>query len=127
LQTGLDNLAEIEAWRNTLGLTLRLQLNHPNAVFRRWQASRQAPTKGGNGSSARPGLREEVLRLQSELDAAQREIARLRDGYDAANDWDWEDTPEEIAEAMLRSHPAKAKRIGAAILVLSKSTARNAG
>jgi hypothetical protein len=27
LQTCLDNLAEIEAWRNTLSLSLRLQLN----------------------------------------------------------------------------------------------------
>jgi hypothetical protein len=123
LQTCLDNLAEIETWRNTLGLTLRLQLNHPNAVFRRWQASRQAPAKGP-GNSARPGLREEVLRLQSELDAAQREIARLREGYDAGNDWDWQDAPDEIAKAMLRARPDKAKRVGAAILSLSKSTAK---
>jgi hypothetical protein len=124
LQTCLDNLTEIEAWRNTLGLTLRLQLNHPNAVFRRWQASRQTATKTGPGNGGKPGLREEVIRLQSELDAAQREIARLKDGYDAGNDWDWQDTPDEIAQAMLRSHPAKAKRVGAAILALSKSTAK---
>jgi hypothetical protein len=125
LQTCLDNLAEIEAWRQTIGLTLRLQLNHPNAVFRRWQASRQAsPASSKGGGSGKPGLREEVIRLQSELDAAEREIARLREGYDAGNDWDWQDTPEEIATAMLRSHPAKAKRVGAAILTLSKSTAK---
>jgi hypothetical protein len=66
---------------------------------------------------AGPGGR---IRLQSELDAAQREIARLRDGYDAGNDWDWQDTPEEIAKAMLRSHPVEAKRVVAAILALSK-------
>jgi hypothetical protein len=122
LQTCLDNLTEIEAWRQTLGLTLRLQLNHPNAVLRRWQASRADPKKGPS-PTGRPGLREEVIRLQSELDAAEREIGRLRTGYDEGNDWDWQDTPEEIAKAMLRSHPAKAKRIGAAILAQSKSTA----
>jgi hypothetical protein len=122
LQDCLDHKPEIEAWRKTLGLTQRLQLNHPNAVLRRWQASRQTSPKGGNGG--RPGLREEVTRLQSELDAAHREIGRLQRGYDEGNDWDWQDTPEEIAEAMLRSHPAKAKRVGAAILAKSKSTAK---
>jgi hypothetical protein len=123
LQTCLDSLTEIEAWRQTLGLTLRLQLNHPNAVLRRWQASRETPRKGPS-PTGKPGLREEVIRLQSELDAAEREIGRLRTGYDEGNDWDWQDTPEEIAKAMLRSHPAKAKRIGAALLAQSKSTAR---
>jgi hypothetical protein len=117
LQTCLDHLPEIEAWRQTLGLTQRLQLNHPNAVWRRFQAARATPDKDGKGSG-RPGLREEVLRLQSELDAANRRLER-----DEGNDWDWQDTPEEIAAAMLRSHPAKAKRVGAAILAQSKSTA----
>jgi hypothetical protein len=125
LQTCLDHLPEIEAWRRTLGLTQRLQLNHPNAVLRRWQMSTAIP-KGSAGNNGRPGLREEVLRLQSELDVAHREIGRLQRGYDEGNDWDWQDTPEEIAEAMLRSHPAKAKRVGAAILAKSKSTAKKA-
>jgi len=123
LQTCLDNLPAIEAWRQTLGLTLRLQLNHPNAVLRRWQAARAEP-KGPDGKSAKPGLREEVIRLQSELDAAQREISRLRRADDEGNDFDWQDTPDEIAKAMLRRYPTKAKRVGAAILSLSKSTAK---
>ena len=33
-----------------------------------------------------------------------------------------QDTPQEIAADMLRTHPAKAKRVGAAILAQSKST-----
>jgi hypothetical protein len=123
LQTCLDHLPEIEAWRRTLGLTQRLQLNHPNAVLRRWQMSTAMPNDRA-GNNGRPGLREEVLRLQSELDAAHREIGRLRQGYDEGNDWDWQDTPEAIAAAMLRRHPAKAKRVGAAILAKSKSTAK---
>jgi hypothetical protein len=125
LQDCLDNLPAIEAWRQTLGLTQRLQLNHPNAVWRRFQATRQHPSPDDKaGSSARPGLREENMRLQSDLDDAHKEIERLRRGLDEGNDWDWQDTPEEIAKAMLRSHPAKAKRVGAAILTLSKSTAQ---
>jgi hypothetical protein len=117
LQTCLDNLPAIEAWRQTLGLTLRLQLNHPNAVLRRWQATRAEP-KGPGKSSGKPTMRDEVMRLQGELDAAHRRLES-----DEGNDWDWQDTPEEIAAAMLRSHPAKAKRVGAAILAQSKSTA----
>ena len=124
LQTCLDQLPEIEAWRQTLGLTQRLQLNHPNAVLRRFQASRAVPGKTAPGTPSRPSLREENMRLQSELDAAHRELERMRRGLDEGNDWDWQDTPEEIAQAMLRSHPAKAKRVGAAILAASKSTAK---
>src|ERR1700730_8273358 len=50
LQTCIDNLTEIEAWRQTIGLTLRLQLNHPNAVLRRWQTARQVPNAGPTNS-----------------------------------------------------------------------------
>lgn len=124
LQTCLDNLPAIEAWRQSLGLTQRLQLNHPNAVLRRFQASHSMPEKEkGPGSSPRPGLREENMRLQSELDAAQREIDRLRRSHDDGNDFDWQDRPEDIAAAMLARFPTKAKRVGAAILTQSKSTA----
>jgi hypothetical protein len=123
LQSCLDQLPEIEAWRQMLGLTQRLQLNHPNAVWRRFQAARAAPEKNGKGGSARPGLREEVHRLQDELDAARREIDRLRQGYDDGNDFDWQDTPADIARAMLTRFPTKAKRVGAEILLQSKSTA----
>jgi hypothetical protein len=130
LQTCLDNLPEIEAWRQTLGLTLRLQLNHPNAVLRRWQAARQTPAakKGSNGSPA-PGNRKdmEIVRLQEELDAAQKELRQLkrnRDDLTEGRDWTWHDTPQQIAEAMLRSHPDKAKRLGAALQNLSKPTTK---
>jgi hypothetical protein len=44
--------------------------------------------------------------------------------YDQGNDFDWQDTPDEIAKAMLRLYPTKAKRVGAAILAASKSTAK---
>ena len=121
LQSCLDNLPAIEQWRQNIGLTQRLQLNHPTVVWRRWQAATQRgeDKEKPRGNGGRPGLREEVIRLQAELDAALRRLENAE-----GNDWDWQDTPEDIAQAMLRSHPAKAKRIGAAILSLSKSTAK---
>jgi hypothetical protein len=124
LQTCLDNLTEINAWRDALGLTLRLQLNHPNAVLRRWQAMRQTP-KEGPGNTPGRGYKDIVRELQEQLDAKDREIARLQSGYDEmGNDWDWQDRPEDIAKAMLARFPTKAKRVGAAILAQSKSTAK---
>ena len=38
LQTCIENLPAVEAWRATLGLKRRLELNHPNTVLRRWKA-----------------------------------------------------------------------------------------
>ena len=105
------------------GSDQRLQLNHPNAVLRRWQAARHPATEDGPGTGRRPGLREEVLRLQSELDAAQREIGRLRRTSTTATMRLAGHAGRDRA-AMLRRYPSKAKRVGAAILALSKATAK---
>jgi hypothetical protein len=103
-----------------------LQLNHPHAGLRRWQAASAAPDdpEAAAGNGRKPGLHEEVARLQSEFDAAQREIGRLRRSEDDGSDRDWQDTPDEIAQAMLRRYPSKAKRVGAAILAHAKATAK---
>jgi hypothetical protein len=53
-----------------------------------------------------------------------KELVRLRRAKD---DWDWQDTPEDIDKAMLRQASKKAKRGGAAILTLSKATAEKPG
>jgi hypothetical protein len=101
-----------------------LQLSHPNAVLRRWQASRAAPK--GPGKSDPPGNRKdaEIARLQEELEAANRELRQLKRGRDdlsEGRDWSWQDTPEDIAAAMLRLDPDRAKRLGSALQNLSKS------
>jgi hypothetical protein len=122
LQTCLDNLPAIEAWRQTLGLTLRLQLNHPNAVLRRWQAAREPP-RGPGSKSGKPGYKDIVRDLQEQLDAANRKL-RNRDDLSEGRDWTWHDTPEQIAAAMLRLYPDKAKRLGSALQNAAKSTTR---
>jgi hypothetical protein len=103
-----------------------LQLNHPNAVLRRWQATRQAPADRANGTKGR-GYKDIVRELQEQLDAKDREIRQLqrnRDDLTEGRDWTWHDTPQQIAEAMIASHPDKAKRLGAALQNLAKSTTK---
>ena len=39
----IDHHAEIEDWRRILTLSRRLRLNHPSAVWRRWQQSVEEP------------------------------------------------------------------------------------
>jgi hypothetical protein len=127
LQTCLDNLPAIEAWRQTLGLTLRLQLNHPNTVYRRWQAATRLPAPAEPDAAKPLTLSEkkdrELIRLSEELDAANRRL-RQRDDLSEGRDWTWHDTPEDIASAMLRLYPDKAKRLGAALQNAAKSTTR---
>ena len=127
LQTCLDNLPAIEAWRLSLGLTLRLQLNHPNAVLRRWQAATRLPAAADPAQSPplSPSARkdQEIARLQEELDAASRKL-RHRDDLSEGRDWTWHDTPEQIAAAMLKLYPDKAKRLGSALQNLAKSTTK---
>jgi hypothetical protein len=130
LQDCLDHLPEIEAWRQNIGLAQRLQLNHPNSVWRKWQAAARQPAPAP-GSGPAPALAAgnrkdaEIMRLQEELDAAQHEIARLRRSGETVSegrDWSWQDRPEDIAAAMLRLYPDKAKRLGSALQNLAKAT-----
>jgi hypothetical protein len=67
------------------------------------------------------------MRLQDELDAAHRELRQLkknRDDLTEGTAWTWHDKPEDIAAAMLRLYPDKAKRLGSALQNLAKSTTR---
>ena len=128
LQNCLDNLPAIESWRQNIGLGQRLQLNHPNTVWRKWQAAQAAP-KGNDRSVSPPPNRKdmEIVRLQEELDAANkklRELERQHGNITEGRDWTWHDTPDAIAAAMLAIYPDKAKRLGSALQNLSKSTTK---
>ena len=71
----MDNRLEIEKWRGTLGQTLRLKLNHPSTVLRRWKARTQ-PKKEKDPN--KPTLTNVNIKLQEELDASKRENAGLK-------------------------------------------------
>jgi hypothetical protein len=128
LQNCLDNLPAIELWRQNIGLGQRLQLNHPNAVWRKWQAAKEAPNGADRSTSPPPNRKDmEIVRLQEELDAANkklREIERQRGNITEGRDWTWHDTPDAIAAAMLAAYPDKAKRLGSALQNAAKSTTK---
>jgi hypothetical protein len=67
---------------------------------------------------------EEIVRLQEELDAANRELRKGPDDLSEGRDWTWHETPEDIAAAMLRLYPDKAKRLGSALQNAAKSTTK---
>ncbi len=124
LQTCLDNLPAIEAWRQTIGLGLRLQLNHPNAVLRRWQASRQSAIAGSSLDNAELGLREENMRLQEELDAHKAKIRRLV-ADERGPQITRSDTPDDIVRVLLDWLPAaKRHKVAAGLINALKSTAK---
>jgi hypothetical protein len=79
---------------------------------------------GGGGQRPQTGAARGSGAAAIRIDAAQREIGRLRRSEDDGSDRDWQDTPDEIAQAMLRRYPSKAKRVGAAILAHAKATAK---
>jgi len=121
LQTCLDNLPAIEAWRQTIDLGQRLQLNHPYAVLRRWQASRQ-PVAGTSPSNARPGLREENMRLQEELDAHKAKIRRLV-ADERGPQITRSDTPDDIVRVLLDWLPAaKRHKVASGLMNALKSS-----
>jgi hypothetical protein len=67
----LDNIGAVEKWRQTVPANKRLELNHPNTVWRHWQKS-LVPTS----QQLRPPS--PVAKLKESLIAAEEEVARLK-------------------------------------------------
>jgi len=80
-----ENLSAITAWRQTLPLSERLKLNHPNTVVRRWQAA-MPKSRGGEPAEKPAGLRAEVARLQGEVDRMKSNGGNLFSSQDRAGD-----------------------------------------
>lgn len=118
----MEHRAEIEGWRATLTLSQRLTYNHPNTVIRKWEAS----TKEGRASlpPVKPGLREEAIRLQDELDAANRKIKQMEHGDDRGPMITINDGVEDIARVLLEWLPlSKRHPVASAMMRALKATA----
>ena len=69
----LKHHAEIQAWRLSLPANKRLQLNHPNAVWRNWQK-----TVVGKAAGETPGQLSPIGRLKQEIVRLEDENLQLR-------------------------------------------------
>jgi hypothetical protein len=74
----MDNLPQIEEWRQTLAMTERLRLNHPNAVLRKCKAFMKPEPRPEDGEPPKPTLRDSVANPSEESAAKDREIADLK-------------------------------------------------
>jgi hypothetical protein len=61
-----EKFEAVDRWHKTLAVNERMRLNHPSAIKRRYEAAHVVAAK----QPPRPGLKQEVARLQTELDDA---------------------------------------------------------
>jgi hypothetical protein len=69
----LDHIDAVEKWRQLLPPTRRLELNHPNAVWRHWQRSKVAPDPN---KAQKPSP---FAAVKQSLIESQEEVARLKE------------------------------------------------
>jgi hypothetical protein len=63
---------QVEAWRETLGLKRRLELNHPNTVLRRWKAETLPPQGDAEPKDRKTGMRDLFTAVDRVNDVADR-------------------------------------------------------
>jgi hypothetical protein len=104
LQSCLDNIAQISTWRESLGASRRLELNHPNAVWRRWQATARPAAEPDPAGPPKANPKDaEIVRLQEELDTANARIAQLERELAAAREDLAHANPATAVKAALKS------------------------
>jgi hypothetical protein len=69
----LDHIEDVERWRQTLPANRRLEINHPNTVWRHWQRSKvvRDPNKAQKPSP--------IATIKQSLIESQEEVARLKE------------------------------------------------
>jgi hypothetical protein len=69
----MDSREQIENWRRTLPLSERLNLNHPNAVLRKWKAFMEPEKPKSN----KPSIKDSIVILEEENTALKNHVAEL--------------------------------------------------
>jgi hypothetical protein len=75
----MDNLPAIQKWRDTLGQSHRLTLNHPASVLRKWESQTQGPSE----KSQKPTLKDENIKLDTEKFDLQNHIKEIEADRDS--------------------------------------------
>lgn len=73
----MDNLPQIEEWRQTITLAERLKLNHPNAVLRKWKAFIEPEKRPDPNAPPKPTLKDSVASLSEENAGLKAHIEEL--------------------------------------------------
>ena len=114
----------VAAWWSTVAQNQRDRWNHPDAVKRHYLAAHggdKEPRPVDPNEPVKETLREANVRLQERVDTLERQ-ARSADNVSEGRDWDWKDTPKDIAAALFKINPTKVVQIAAEVMRLSKST-----
>jgi len=94
----MDNLVAIEAWRATRAESVRLRLNHPQAVLQQWRASQRASNVGKSAVSSQKveldSLRLENTNLKTAIEAFRKRAE------EAGSIFTWSEEAELIAKAI---------------------------
>jgi len=90
------NREDIEKWRQSIGMTKAMRMNHPMTVWAAFEASRRPPTERPVVASPFAQLKLENVKLQEQLDRAKKE----RDGDFTIN---LRDHADDIAELIISS------------------------
>jgi hypothetical protein len=108
----MEHLAEIEPWL-AKPENKKIRLDHPSAIWRRWQASLKPPVSDDEKKpSPVQKLKDELVNLQAANDRMAREIER--GGGDL---WTPEDRPRDIARIILgKLTKTKAEKVAREIL-----------
>jgi hypothetical protein len=63
---------EVKPWLDTLAVNVRLELNHPRAVRRRFEAAHKVPDGTDKEPATRVRLQDTIVKLTEELDAVRK-------------------------------------------------------
>jgi hypothetical protein len=88
-----ENIEAVGRWRATLATNERIRLNHPSVVKRRYEAAHVVKQQ----AAPRPGLKQEVARLQGELDAANTRV----NASDKGDLFSWAEGYKKIAKVLV--------------------------
>src|SRR5262249_4849361 len=100
----------------------KLRVNHPSAIWRRWQASLKPPVPDDEKKPSHvQKLNNSIAALQEENDRMRREIDR--GGGDL---WNSDDRPRDIARIVIQQckSKSKAEKVAREILASLKSAER---
>jgi hypothetical protein len=125
----MENLPAVTAWQATLSTSQRIKYNHPQAVWKRYQAATVVPppkpqAETGDETNATPrGYKAALGQAESKISVLEQRLKTEGSLFNLNTD-----TPEEIARAIVGNVAlSRAERIAKAVLKLAKERKAKAG